>query len=148
MALLGGLLFGVAWLVWQLASKVVAPLLAVAVVFGWRWFSGAPMWGETAVPVLWPRWQRAMARTVLSVPVVTALWWPQATLAVVAGLTGLVCAVAWHTRRRAAAKAATEAAPIRVQAHIPRRRPPSGALPARPLTTAAAGASQARTATR
>lgn len=112
-----GMVAGAVW--W--AVKLSAPILLLATVAAWRWFTGAPMWGATAVLAGWPRWQRALARVAVTVPAVAAVWWPWQVAAVVCALGAVTCLAALESRRRAAARLR----PIRVSAAV---RAPTGAV--------------------
>lgn len=84
----------------SLIFNVVAPAVVLAVIAGWRWFTGAPMWGTSGFPVLWPRWQRAVARLIVTALVVAGVWWPWPTLAAVTAVGAVTCLAALETRRR------------------------------------------------
>ena len=122
---------------WWTAKRVVAPVALVTGIAAWRWFSGAPLVGEGRpwrLPRVlarirwwaWPRWQRALVRTVAAVIVALAVIWPAATILTVAATAASVTAAAALTRRRNAARQdavavegrathpAIESAPIRV----------------------------------
>jgi len=122
------------------AAKAAGFLLVVAAVTAFRWFSGAPMWGRTAIPTAWPRWERAVARGAVTAPFVTALWWPWHTLAVllalVAAFAGAV-AIVRHKHRRAAGTARATVPPLHrpVPIYIPDPRAAS-VLDAVPTGTA------------
>lgn len=101
------------------AVKVARVLVIFGAVVAFRWLSGAPMWGRSAFPVRWPRRQRAIARAVLTVPAITALWWPWPTLAALCATTALGCLVAVERRRpRTAIQRSNPAGPIRVHASV------------------------------
>jgi hypothetical protein len=94
-----------AWFLLKTAAKAAGFLLIVAAVAAFRWFSGAPMWGRTAFPTAWPRWERAVARCAVTLPIVTALWWPWPTLAALLSLVaafGSAVVIVRRKRRRAA----------------------------------------------
>lgn len=109
-----------ALVVWQLVKAAAAAAL-VAAVLTVRWLTGAPMWGREAIPVGWPRWQRAMARLLVTAIAAAGIHWPIPVAAALTALGSLVCATALESRRRA--RASTR--PIRVVVKV---RPPAGAL--------------------
>lgn len=81
--------------VWWLARNVAAPTALVSAVAVWRWFTGAPLFGAGHPWPLprrlarirwwaWPRWQRAVIRTVLTSVAILAVAWPAVTFVVLA----------------------------------------------------------------
>jgi hypothetical protein len=135
-SILGALLFGAGWLLWQLA-KLAGPALVVLGVLAWRWSTGAPMRpGVRGRHVR--RYVRATGNNLVTVAVACIMLWPVATAATLAALlAGLVTAVAWvRVRPRwQAYRLARRRQVIRVKAKTgpARRRGPVAQLPAVPL---------------
>ncbi len=142
-----GLVFLVRKVVVPLVQHVVAPAVAIAAVFVWRWLSGASMTGKArpatfrrgAVPPVrpvrrrfavrlnwahWPGYQRALVRWVLTALTVSAVFYPLATALTV--FTVLTAAITARYRYAIAARFRTDV--IRVRAEVVRR--PTAALTA------------------
>jgi hypothetical protein len=142
-SLLAGFVIGLVFLVRKvlvpLVQHVVAPAVAIAAVFVWRWLSGASMTGKArtatfrrgSVPPVrparrfvvrlnwahWPGYQRALVRWVLTALTVSAAFYPLATALTV--LTVLTAAIT--ARYRYAIAARFRADVIRVPAAVVRR---------------------------
>jgi hypothetical protein len=99
--LLDAFLAGLWWLAVR-AVKGVGVMVLLAAVAAYRWLSGAPMWGATswALPG-WPRWQRAVARTVVTAVGAATLVRPMVTASLVAAVGAVTALAAVETRRRA-----------------------------------------------
>jgi hypothetical protein len=112
--LLDAFLAGLWWLLVRAVNGVGLVLLGAAMV-AYRWLSGAPMWGATswALPG-WPRWQRAVARTVVTAVGAATLVRPMVTASLVAAVGAVTALAAVETRRRAL----RGAEPIRVNSII------------------------------
>jgi hypothetical protein len=112
--LLDAFLAGLWWLLVRAVNGVGLVLLGAAMV-AYRWLSGAPMWGATswALPG-WPRWQRAVARTVVTAVGAASLLRPWSTAAIVAAVGAVTALAALETRRRTR----VDAGPIRVESTI------------------------------
>lgn len=112
--LLDAFLAGLWWLVVRAVKGAGVVLLGAALV-AYRWLSGAPMWGATswALPG-WPRWQRAVARTVVTAVGAATLARPVVTASIAAALGAVTALAVLETRRRARAGAG----PIRVESTV------------------------------
>lgn len=128
--------YGVGAGLWWIARRVAAPTLLVTSVAAWRWFTGAallpdmprltrPHWLARLRWSQWPRWQRAVTRTVLTGLLAAAWIAPLATILTVGAAATATAVAAAIVRRRVAAvnraaipcrtdRAAIAADPIRV----------------------------------
>lgn len=138
-SLLAGLVIGLVFLMRKvlvpLVRHVVAPAVAIAAVFVWRWLSGASMTGKAraatfrrgSVPPArparrfavrlnwahWPGYQRALVRWVLTALTVSAVLYPLATALTV--LTVLTAGITARYRYAIAARFRADVIRVRVE---------------------------------